>query len=131
MNTYTVLMDRDEDGWWIASVEGVSGCHTQGRSIAQALRRAREVLAACVDDHESARLVPRVELTADARRAIGRYKSARERLEADRTDTVRAAAGAVALLTETHGMSVRDAGELLGLSHQRVHQILKSTAGSV
>ena len=130
MKMYDVLMERDEDGWWIASVEGVSGCHTQGRSIAQALRRTREALAVCVDDHESAQLVPHARLSADARRAVGRYESAKERLEVDRTDAARAAAGAVALLTETHGMSVRDAGELLGLSHQRVHQILKAAAGS-
>ena len=30
---YTVTYERDEDGWWVAHIRGVKGCHTQGKNI--------------------------------------------------------------------------------------------------
>lgn len=38
--SYRVTYERDESGWWVASVAGVAGCHTQGRSIQEALELA-------------------------------------------------------------------------------------------
>ena len=43
--TYHVELERDERGWWIASVPAVPGAHTQGRSIDQAMKRIREALS--------------------------------------------------------------------------------------
>lgn len=48
--SYTVRYERDEDGWWVATVKGVKGCHTQGRSIEAARKRIRESLALYVDE---------------------------------------------------------------------------------
>lgn len=42
--TYTVVLDREDDGRFIASVPGVPGCHTYGRTPASAVRRARRAL---------------------------------------------------------------------------------------
>ena len=44
-STYQVELERDERGWWAASVPAVPGAHTQGRSIAQAMNRIREALS--------------------------------------------------------------------------------------
>src|ERR1700716_316638 len=33
VKTYRVAYERDESGWWVASVRGVRGCHTQGRTV--------------------------------------------------------------------------------------------------
>ena len=30
VKSYRVAYERDESGWWAASVRGVRGCHTQG-----------------------------------------------------------------------------------------------------
>jgi predicted RNase H-like HicB family nuclease len=35
--TYRIAYERDESGWWIASVRGVRGCQTQGRSVEEAV----------------------------------------------------------------------------------------------
>ena len=42
--TYTVVLDREDDGRYIASVPGVPGCHVYGRTPASAVRRARTAL---------------------------------------------------------------------------------------
>ena len=30
MKSYRVSYERDQSGWWVASVRGIRGCHTQG-----------------------------------------------------------------------------------------------------
>ena len=37
---YRVTYERDKSGWW-ASVRGVHGCHTQGRTVDEARRHIR------------------------------------------------------------------------------------------
>jgi len=39
---FTVVLERDEDGLYVASIPALPGCHTQGRSLDQAMRRIRE-----------------------------------------------------------------------------------------
>src|SRR5438046_10037742 len=79
MRTYTVSYERDEGGWWVATVVEVRGCRTQGRTIAQARSRIREALGLFVDNSERAALVERVKLGAEARRALARLEAARQR----------------------------------------------------
>lgn len=47
--TYTVLIEQDEEGWYIATVPDLRGCHTQARTIGELLKRAREVIKLCVE----------------------------------------------------------------------------------
>ncbi len=56
MTTYKVNYERDEAGWWMASVVGVDGCRTQGRTIKQARSRIREALKLFVPDADRAQL---------------------------------------------------------------------------
>ena len=44
VKSYRVAYERDESGWWVATVRGVRGCHTQGRTVDEARRRIREAL---------------------------------------------------------------------------------------
>ena len=39
VKSYRVAYERDESGWWVATVRGVRGCHTQGRTVDEARRR--------------------------------------------------------------------------------------------
>jgi predicted RNase H-like HicB family nuclease len=50
MKTYTVIYERDEDGWWVADVPEVAGCHTQGSTIEQARERILDALSLYDDD---------------------------------------------------------------------------------
>lgn len=127
MSIYTIRYEKDETGWWIATVKEVRGCHTQGRTIEQARRRIREALGLFVDQAEKAELIDDVVLPANARSLLKRVLSTRKRAEEEAIKLQNTTAEAAEVLTKDVGVSVRDAGELLGLSHQRVHQLLTSS----
>jgi predicted RNase H-like HicB family nuclease len=124
---YTIDLERDESGWWVATARDIPGCQTQGRSIRQSLSRAREALAVCVgEDIAADALEPCIHLETEARRVVSRYESACRRLERDQIAARTATAEAVETLVDGLSLSVRDAGDVLGLSHQRVNQLTKS-----
>jgi predicted RNase H-like HicB family nuclease len=126
MRSYTVTYRRDADGWWVASVSGVRGCRTQGRTIRQARERIREALGLFIKDAEDARLVDDVCLPRDMRRLIDSQRAARARAEQQQARARAATQHTARRLTRDLKLSVRDTGELLGLSHQRVQQLLAS-----
>ncbi len=41
---FTVLLERDEDGYYVASVPELPGCHTQARSLDELSGRIREAV---------------------------------------------------------------------------------------
>ena len=124
MNTYHVAYERDELGWWVASVREMRGCHTQGRTVDEARRRIREAMELFVNDARSAKLVDEVKLPATAAKAIRAYTTLRKRADLEDRRAAHAARRAVRLLRGGKlKMSARDAARLLGVSHQRVHQL--------
>ena len=57
---FTVVLERDEDGLYVASIPALPGCHTQGRSLDQAMRRIREAAELWLEvNRERRRGVPR------------------------------------------------------------------------
>lgn len=45
---FTVILERDQDGWYVAKVPDLPGCHTQGKTVEQALERINEAIRAYV-----------------------------------------------------------------------------------
>jgi predicted RNase H-like HicB family nuclease len=124
--SYTVRYKRDETGWWVAQVKEAPAAITQGRTIAEARRRIREALALALDDDaaaERARLIDDVRLPAEARRALQEARAARARLATESKKAQESTAKAVRTLLKSMHLSVRDAGDLIGISPQRVHQL--------
>jgi predicted RNase H-like HicB family nuclease len=52
---FTVVLERDEDGFFVASIPALPGCHTQGRSLDQAMRRIREAAELWLQVHRERR----------------------------------------------------------------------------
>lgn len=128
MSTYKVTFDRDESGWWQARVPDVKGCHTQGRTVDEARRRIREALSLFVDNAKNAELVEDVRLSTEASKAIRVYKRARKQAVSLEAQAAVAAREAVKVLQGAPlNMSARDAAAVLGVSHQRVHQLATSS----
>ena len=122
--TYRVAYELDESGAWVARVPSVRGCHTYGRTLDQARRRIREALALWVEDADTAELVEDVRLPKSARDAIRRSRASRRRADQERQLAQRITAEAARTLVEELHLGLRDAGELMGLSHQRVQQLI-------
>lgn len=124
MTVYHVAYQRDESGWWVASVRELRGCHTQGRTVDEARRRIREAMELFVGDAQSAKVVDDVKLPATAAKAIRVYATLRKRADQEDRRAAIAARRAVRLLQGGKlKMSARDAARVLGISHQRVHQL--------
>ena len=47
--TFTVLIEQDETGAYIATVPDLKGCHTHARTIPGLLKRVREAIALCLE----------------------------------------------------------------------------------
>lgn len=122
---YRVIFERDESGAWIARVPSIRGCHSHGRTLEQARRRIREALALWVDDAEAAELDEELRLPTKARVAIERSRRARDEADESAAGARTATTEAARTLVEDVHLGLRDAGELLGLSHQRVQQLVR------
>ena len=53
---FTVIVERDEDGFYVASVPALAGCHTQARSLDDLMQRIQEAIAVCLEDSDGAPL---------------------------------------------------------------------------
>ena len=121
---FTAVFERDPDGRWIVNVPEVKGCHTYGRTIDQARERVREALGLFVENVDAAELVDKVRLPVALRKEIAAAKTLRARLLRDEQEMVAAQVRAVRALRKLR-LGHRDAGRILGLSHQRVQQLEK------
>ncbi len=54
--SYNVVIERDAEGYFVASVPELQGCHTQAKSLDELMNRVREAIALYleVQDEESA-----------------------------------------------------------------------------
>jgi len=46
---FSVIVERDEDGCYVASVPELPGCHTQARSLDKLMERVSEAIELCME----------------------------------------------------------------------------------
>ena len=46
---FDVVIERDAEGYYVASVPALHGCHTQARSLDQLMERVREAIELCLE----------------------------------------------------------------------------------
>lgn len=124
--TYVAHAQRDETGWWVATVDELPGVVTQARRFAAVHDNLVEAIAALqdieIEDVKPVRVVP---VFADGPiQLIEAYHAtvATARTVANLT-SVLSRQIAAKLVRDEH-LPLRDAGDILGLSHQRVAQLL-------
>ena len=47
---FSVLIERDAEGYYVASVPALRGCHTQAKSLDELMARIREAVELCLED---------------------------------------------------------------------------------
>lgn len=52
---FKVLIERDETGWYVASVPELPGCHTQAKTLEELRPRVREVIELVLDADKDTR----------------------------------------------------------------------------
>jgi len=43
---YTLIIEKDEEGWLISEVVQLPGCHTQAKNLSQLIERTKEAIKA-------------------------------------------------------------------------------------
>jgi len=49
---FNVLIEKDEDGYFVASVPALRGCHTQAKSLDVLMKRIKEAIELCLEVQE-------------------------------------------------------------------------------
>lgn len=52
---FKVIIEQDEDGWYVASVPELQGCYTQGKTLEQARKRIKEVIELVLESDKEAK----------------------------------------------------------------------------
>ena len=55
---FDVVVEKDEEGYYVASVPALPGCHTQARSLDELDLRIREAIELCLEEES----VPGIDL---------------------------------------------------------------------
>ena len=128
MTTYDIDIYRDEAGYWIADVPSVPGAHSFAKRIDQITSNIREAIAVAldIDDTDAIEINPRVALGSSLEKLLGEARHLRDVADQATQAASEASREAARALVEQGELSLRDAGALLGVSHQRVGQLVKS-----
>ncbi len=114
-------------GWWAITVPALDGVFSQAKRLDQVEDRAREAISLMLDVDEDDVGDLDVVVTPPAR--VADLLGALEASVAAADEATRAAVAArreIAELLRAEGLPLRDVGELIGVSHQRVSQLLAS-----
>lgn len=47
---FNVIIEKDEDGFYVATVPELKGCHTQARSLDELIERTKEAIELCLEE---------------------------------------------------------------------------------
>lgn len=52
-SNYTVIIERDEDGIYVAKVPDIPGCYSQGKTVEEAVKRVKEAIQTCLEAEDA------------------------------------------------------------------------------
>lgn len=126
MKTYTARCEFDETRWWAVSVPEVPGAFTQCRRLDQVEDNLAEVLKLMTgEDRTRYELHFDVHFSERADKLAGIAREIRSEVE-HLTRELQSATRAAAIEIHEGGANYRDVGWMLGIAHQRAHQLVKA-----
>jgi len=51
--TFTILIEQDEDGYYVATVPALKSCYTQAKTLEALYPRIKEVIELCLEEEET------------------------------------------------------------------------------
>lgn len=121
-STYTAHCVR-EDGWWIVTVPEIDGVFTHARRLDQVLDLVRDAIALWLEvEPDSFGVV--IEADVHGISAVEKAIEARHAADDAKVQASVTTTAAVVELFQGGRLPLRDIGTLVGISHQRVAQIL-------
>ena len=110
-------------GWWAVEVPALPGVFTQARNLDQVEGMARDAISVFLDVPVASvavtvQCIPPAEARAEVEQALA-LRAEAERAQAAASASLRRAVAALAVA----GLTNRDAGRLLEVSHQRIAQL--------
>lgn len=123
--TYTVEVRRS-GRWWAIDVPEVKGAFSQARRLSEVEAMARAAISGVLDiSPRSFTVVVRPVLDDRLQAVVDAARRSRIAVQEAQLEAAETAALALRLL-QREGLALRDAGELLGISHQRAAQIMSA-----
>lgn len=46
---FTVLIEQDQEGIYVATVPDIQGCYTQGKTVSEVIERIKEAIEVCLE----------------------------------------------------------------------------------
>lgn len=53
MTDFNIIIEKDEDGYFVSEVVGLPGCHTQAKSMDELIERTKEAITLYLECEES------------------------------------------------------------------------------
>jgi predicted RNase H-like HicB family nuclease len=120
---YRVEVER-EPGWWIIRVPDLDDLTTQARRLGAVEQNAREAIAVWLDvDLDAIEVSPVIHPPEDVVADLRRSKVILDEAAAKQKEGAALAGVAIHRLIDDLGLTLREAGSVIGLSHQRVAQL--------
>lgn len=128
MISYTALARRSGD-WWAVEVAELDHVFTQARRLDQVEAMARDAISLVLEvAPDSFDIVIEPVLPAEIQALVDEVRRTRDIATGAADLAALTARKATRILHDQEGLPLRDVGRILGVSHQRAHQLLAGSA---